>query len=59
MATSFDEQNDWAHPEADIKTQIYIDNDGTYYRTYVDLDQLVRLQTPQKSSFLNFADQLT
>ena len=41
MATSFDEENDWAHPEADIKTQIYIDNDGTYYRTYVDLDQLV------------------
>lgn len=39
MATSFNEENNWAQPDAEIKTQIYIDNDGTYYRTYVDLDE--------------------
>ena len=40
MATSFDEPNDWALPNSDFKTQIYISKDGTYYRTYVDLDSM-------------------
>ena len=40
MATSLGEKNDWAFPGAEIKTQIYIDNDGTYYRTYVDLNSM-------------------
>ena len=40
MATSLGEVNDWAFPEAEIKFQIYIDKDGTYYRTYVDLNSM-------------------
>ena len=40
MATSLGEKNDWAFPDSEIKTQIYIDKDGTYYRTYVDLNSM-------------------
>jgi hypothetical protein len=37
MATSLHEANDWTYPNSELKTQIYIDNRGTYYRTFIDL----------------------
>ena len=40
MATSFNDDNDWAIPDSDVKMQIYIDKNGTYYRSYVNLDAM-------------------